>query len=77
MNKLKFIENKVQEIQENIVAAKYNMVHPSMLTKEEIEKYEIDCYTFFETKIQLITPLPNKNKIQISEKEKDWRKLFR
>ncbi|XP_050339389.1 uncharacterized protein LOC126765698 [Bactrocera neohumeralis] len=95
MNKLKFIESKVQEIQNNIAAAKYNMVHPSMLTREEIEKYEIDFYklklskvgvvvyrndtiifaiqiprTFFQTKIQLITPMPNRNKLQIIEKEK-------
>lgn len=40
--KLQYLENKVDEILDNIASAKYNTLHPSILTAEEINKYEID-----------------------------------
>lgn len=43
--KLRFLENKVNQILDNIMAAKNNIIHPSMLTLEELEKYNIDFPT--------------------------------
>lgn len=40
--KLQYLENKVDEILNNIASAKYNTLHPSILTAEEINKYQID-----------------------------------
>lgn len=40
--KLQYLENKVDEILDNIASAKYNTLHPSILTAEEINKYQID-----------------------------------
>ncbi|XP_061386957.1 uncharacterized protein LOC133321901, partial [Musca vetustissima] len=42
--KLKFLENKVDQIIENIYSAKHYIFHPSILTSEEIDKYNIDFY---------------------------------
>lgn len=42
--KLKFLENKINQILDNISSAKYNIFHPSILTSEEIDKYNIDFY---------------------------------
>ncbi|XP_073841435.1 uncharacterized protein [Musca autumnalis] len=42
--KLKFLENKVEQIIENIYSAKHNIFHPSILTSEEIDKFNIDFY---------------------------------
>lgn len=44
MTKLRFIENKVNQIQDNVVSAKYNIIHPSILTLEELNEYEIDLH---------------------------------
>lgn len=48
MIKLKYLENKVNQIQDNIASAKHNIIHPSILTAEEIELYQID---FFKLKL--------------------------
>lgn len=42
--KLRYFENKVNQILDNIMAAKHNMIHPSMLTLEELDLYNIDFY---------------------------------
>lgn len=39
-----FLENKVDQIIENIYSAKHNIFHPSILTSEEIDKYNIGFY---------------------------------
>lgn len=44
MFKLKFIENRINQIQDNIASAKHNIFHPSILTSDEIETYKIDFY---------------------------------
>lgn len=44
MLKLKTLENKINEIQNNIAAAKHNIVHPGILTTEEVEMFQIDFY---------------------------------
>lgn len=44
MVKLRYLENRVSQIQDNIVSAKHNIMHPSILTAEEIELYQIDFY---------------------------------
>lgn len=44
MFKLQFLENKLNQIQDNIVSAKFNLLHPSILTPEEIEEYQLDFY---------------------------------
>lgn len=42
--KLKYINARVEHIQENIVSARNNILHPSILTNEEIETYKIDFF---------------------------------
>lgn len=42
--KLKILEEKIDQIQDNIASAKYNLFHPSILTAEEIEINNIDFY---------------------------------
>lgn len=42
---LRYLENKVNKILDNIMAAKNNIIHPSMLTLEELETYNIDFHT--------------------------------
>lgn len=44
MFKLKFIENRINQIQDNIASAKHNILHPSILTSDEIETFNIDFY---------------------------------
>lgn len=44
MLKLKSLENKITQIQENIASAKNNIIHPGVLTPEEIEKFDIDYF---------------------------------
>lgn len=92
MIKLRYLENKINQIQDNIASAKHNIVHPSILTAEEIEAYNIDFYklkliklgimkykdellviaikipqNYIRTDLKLITPLPNKDFIEIEE----------
>lgn len=40
--KLKTIDSKISEIQNNIASAVHNTVHPGILTKQEIEMFKID-----------------------------------
>lgn len=42
--KLRYIENKINQILDNIVAAKNNFIHPSMLTTEELDLYKVDIH---------------------------------
>lgn len=42
--KLRYFENKVNQILDNIMATKNNIIHPSMLTLEELDFYNIDFY---------------------------------
>lgn len=44
MLKLKMLETKITDIQNNIAAARHNMVHPGILTAVEVEMFEIDFY---------------------------------
>lgn len=44
MLKLRYLENKIDQIQDNIASAKNNMIHPGILTAEEIEMFKIDFY---------------------------------
>lgn len=90
LTKLKTLEHKIDQIQDNVVSAKSNIIHPSMFTTQEIEKFEIDFYklrmlkvgimtysdhsliiavlipdNYIKTDLKMITPIPNKNKIEI------------
>lgn len=40
--KIQLLKNKIDHIQDNIVSAKYGIIHPNILTSKEILKYEID-----------------------------------
>lgn len=42
MSKIQLIKSKIEQIQDNVVSAKYGLVHPSILTNHEIIKYNID-----------------------------------
>ena len=44
MSKLRYIERKIYEIKDNIAAAKNHLNYPGMLTKEEIDGFDIDLY---------------------------------
>lgn len=44
MLKLKSLENKITLIQDNIASAKNNIIHPGVLSVEEIDKFNIDFY---------------------------------
>lgn len=39
---IQLIKNKIEDLQDNIISAKYGIVHPSILTSDEIKKYKID-----------------------------------
>lgn len=49
--KLKYINARVEHIQENIVSARNNILHPSILTNEEIETYKIDFFKLKQIKL--------------------------
>lgn len=40
--KIQLLKSKIEQIQENVVSAKYGILHPNILTSEEIVKYNID-----------------------------------
>ena len=44
LTNIQLIKNKLEQIQDNIISAKYGLVHPSILTSDEITKYEIDYH---------------------------------
>ncbi len=39
---IQLLKNKIEHIQDNIISAKHGIIHPSILTSNEIKKYEID-----------------------------------
>ena len=55
MLKLKSLENKITQIQENIASAKNNIIHPGVLTPEEIEKFNIDYFKLRLIKMGVMT----------------------
>lgn len=42
--KIQLIKEKIEIIQDNLASIRHGIVHPNILTEEEIEKYEIDFY---------------------------------
>lgn len=42
LSNIQLIKNKIEHLQDNVISAKYGMIHPSILTFNEIEKYKID-----------------------------------
>lgn len=40
--KIQFIKSKLEHMQDNIISANYGLLHPSILTIEEIELYSIN-----------------------------------
>lgn len=55
LSKLNIIENKIEQIQDNIASAKNNFIHPSIFTKKEIEIFNIDFYKLKLLKIGIMT----------------------
>ncbi|XP_073820678.1 uncharacterized protein, partial [Musca autumnalis] len=55
LSKLKTLEHKIDQIQDNIVSAKNNFVHPSIFTSQEIVKFNIDFYKLKTLKVGIIT----------------------
>lgn len=62
MLKLSYLKEKIEHIQENIVSAKHHIFHPSILTSEEIDKFQLD---FFKLKFMKIDILNYKDGILI------------
>lgn len=52
---LKNLEHKLDQIQDNIVSAKNNIVHPNILTSQEIEDFGIDFYKLKMLKVGIMT----------------------
>lgn len=44
MFKLAYLKGKIEHIQDNIASAKNHIFHPSILTSEEIDKFQIDLF---------------------------------
>lgn len=42
--KIQLVKEKIDTIQNNLASARHGIVHPNILTNEEIENYEIDFY---------------------------------
>ena len=42
--KIRFIQSRVNQILDNIVSTQNNIIHPSMLTLEELETYKVDFH---------------------------------
>lgn len=42
--KLRYIQTRINQILDNIVSTKNNIIHPSMFTLEELEEYKIDFH---------------------------------
>lgn len=40
--KIQMIKDKIEHIQDNVASARYGMLHPNILTDDEIKEYEID-----------------------------------
>uniref|UniRef100_W8ACE9 Retrovirus-related Env polyprotein from copia-like transposable element 17.6 n=1 Tax=Ceratitis capitata TaxID=7213 RepID=W8ACE9_CERCA len=41
---LKHLENKIEQIRDNIASARHNILHPSILSTKEIERFNINIY---------------------------------
>jgi len=41
MRKIQLIKNRIEHLQDNVASARYNILHPNILTNEEIIKYNI------------------------------------
>lgn len=55
LTKLKNLEHKIDQIQDNIVSAKHNIVHPGILTTQEVLDFEIDFYKLKMLKVGIIS----------------------
>lgn len=55
LNKLRYLEEKIKEIQINIAAAKCNLLHPAILTKDEIDYFKTDFYGLKLAKVGVLT----------------------
>lgn len=53
--KLKNLEHKLDQIQDNIVSAKNNIIHPSIFSPQEIDDFEIDFYKLKMLKVGIMT----------------------
>ena len=60
--KLKYLENKINKILDNKVSTQHNIMHPSLLTLEELEMYKVD---FFKLKLLRTGIIEYKNKYLI------------
>lgn len=52
--KLKFIEDRINQIQDSIASAKNHILHPSILTSDEIVNYDIDFHKLQLTKLDAL-----------------------
>ena len=57
--KIQLIRNKIEHIQDNVVADRYNILHPSILTDNETTKYNINFNKL--NHIKLATPMFKNN----------------
>lgn len=62
MLKLTYLKGRIEHIQDNIASAKNHIFHPSILTSEEIDRFQID---FFKLKLMKIDILNYKDGILI------------
>lgn len=44
ISKLRYLENKINQVQDNIAAPKTVIIYPAIFTKEEIQTFDIDFY---------------------------------
>lgn len=42
LTNIQLLKSKIEQLQDNVVSAKYGIVHPNILTSKEIQKYDID-----------------------------------
>lgn len=42
LSNIQLIKSRIEHLQDNVISAKYGLVHPSILTSNEIKKYNID-----------------------------------
>lgn len=52
--KIRYLESKINQIQDNVAASKYNNINPSILTVDELDKFDVDIYKLKLTKIGLL-----------------------
>lgn len=54
MFKLNYLKGKIEHIQDNIASTKNHIFHPSILTSEEIDKFEIDLFKLKSMKADIL-----------------------